>query len=407
LVWFTVLVLLLQHHRPTGFIRADRTGESLCSIQGTLVLTSFAIICAAANLASCQQLDHCCCVSLSCLSCCCLAHHPTAAACRSAQVEPARKVQEMAAASLQLLNMVTQQLLLAAADHHHHHRHQQQQQINVPQQAAVQLQQFWDTYSNATNANHHQGPDGLQPSHAAAAAEEEAGEEQPLAAGAAAAAAAAAAVQEQSVSDTLQQVEQLQTFLQRFKQLLSQISQQHLQLIQQQQQQQIDDLLQKCNSFIGSLSSPAGTSTAGRFEWVDGSLTRAIQQGSWVLLDNANLVNPTVLDRLNALLEPNGVLQLDEAGGVQGSAGPGGGRVVVPHPGFRLLLAYDPKHGEVSRAMRNRGVELFLLSPPPQLPQPPQPPPAAAAAAAQEAPQVCRVGAVQWWSEVVLLRAAA
>eukprot|EP00775_Hariotina_reticulata_P010385 gene10385-10543_t len=89
---------------------------------------------------------------------------------------------------------------------------------------------------------------------------------------------------------------------------------------------------------------------SGRFEWVDGSLTRAIQQGSWVLLDNANLVNPTVLDRLNALLEPNGVLQLDEAGGVQGSAGPGGGRVVVPHPGFRLLLAYDPKHGEKQQA---------------------------------------------------------
>jgi midasin len=60
-------------------------------------------------------------------------------------------------------------------------------------------------------------------------------------------------------------------------------------------------------------------------------------------------------------LEPGGVLQLDEAGG----AGASGGRVVVPHPGFRLLLGYDPKHGEVSRAMRNRGVELFLLPPAP------------------------------------------
>lgn len=45
---------------------------------------------------------------------------------------------------------------------------------------------------------------------------------------------------------------------------------------------------------------------AGRFEWVDGVLTRAIEGGGWVLLDNANLCNPTVLDRLNPLLENHG-----------------------------------------------------------------------------------------------------
>ena len=36
-------------------------------------------------------------------------------------------------------------------------------------------------------------------------------------------------------------------------------------------------------------------------------------------------------------------------------------RVVRPHLDFRLFLAMDPRHGEVSRAMRNRGVELYLL----------------------------------------------
>jgi midasin (ATPase involved in ribosome maturation) len=35
--------------------------------------------------------------------------------------------------------------------------------------------------------------------------------------------------------------------------------------------------------------------------------------------------------------------------------------VVRPHREFRLFLAMDPRHGEVSRAMRNRGVELYLL----------------------------------------------
>jgi midasin len=143
--------------------------------------------------------------------------------------------------------------------------------------------------------------------------------------------------------------------------------------------QQLTGVCGQAGELLQQLSSPAGSSTAGRFEWVDGSLTTAIQRGTWVLLDNANLVNPTVLDRLNGLLEPGGVLQLDEAGGAS-SAAAGGGRVVVPHPGFRLILAYDPKHGEVSRAMRNRGVELFLLPPPP-----PAAAPAAAAAAATAA----------------------
>ena len=92
---------------------------------------------------------------------------------------------------------------------------------------------------------------------------------------------------------------------------------------------------------------------------MDGALTRAVQHGGWVLLDNANLVNPTVLDRLNALLEPGGSLYLPECGG----GGGGGGRVIDPHPDFRLILAMDPRHGEVSRAMRNRGIEVCLLPP--------------------------------------------
>lgn len=68
--------------------------------------------------------------------------------------------------------------------------------------------------------------------------------------------------------------------------------------------------------------------------------SRAIERGQWVLLDNANLCNPTVLDRLNPLLEPNGVLYLNECG--NSGAGP---RMVRPHPNFRLFLAMDPRWG--------------------------------------------------------------
>ena len=114
------------------------------------------------------------------------------------------------------------------------------------------------------------------------------------------------------------------------------------------------------------LAQEATSVLAGRFEWVDGALTRAILSGGWVLLDNANMVNPTVLDRLNPLLEPGGVLYLNECG-----HSAGGPRVISPHPDFRLFLALDPAHGEVSRAMRNRGVELALLQPSPMMLQPP------------------------------------
>lgn len=77
---------------------------------------------------------------------------------------------------------------------------------------------------------------------------------------------------------------------------------------------------------------------ACRFEWVDGALTRAIQRGEWVLLGNSNLCNPTVLDRLNPMLEPGGSLYLNECGTVGGQP-----RIIKPHPNFRLFLALDPK----------------------------------------------------------------
>ncbi|KCV71764.1 hypothetical protein H696_01182 [Fonticula alba] len=97
-------------------------------------------------------------------------------------------------------------------------------------------------------------------------------------------------------------------------------------------------------------------SLTGRFEWVDGVLLRAIEHGGWVLIDNVNFCSASVLDRLNPLLEPGGVMAVTEHGVVDG-----GVRTIRPHPDFRLILAMDPRHGEISRAMRNRGVEIALL----------------------------------------------
>ncbi|KAK3185443.1 AAA ATPase midasin [Lecanicillium sp. MT-2017a] len=97
-----------------------------------------------------------------------------------------------------------------------------------------------------------------------------------------------------------------------------------------------------------------------RFEWLDGVIIKALQAGEWLVLDNANLCNASVLDRLNSLLEPNGFLSVNE------HCGPGGEpRVVRPHPEFRIFLTVDPRYGELSRAMRNRAVEIYLHDAPP------------------------------------------
>ncbi|CUS14036.1 unnamed protein product [Tuber aestivum] len=101
--------------------------------------------------------------------------------------------------------------------------------------------------------------------------------------------------------------------------------------------------------------SEAHEVTNARFEWVDGMLIDAIEQGRWLVLDNANLCSPSVLDRLNSLLEPNGCLIVNEHNDKDGRP-----RIVRPSQGFRLFLTMDPNHGELSRAMRNRGVEVFL-----------------------------------------------
>ena len=94
---------------------------------------------------------------------------------------------------------------------------------------------------------------------------------------------------------------------------------------------------------------------AASLEWVDGPLVRALKEGHWLLLDGANLCNPSVLDRLNSLCEMGGSLTLNERGAVNGEV-----QVLRPHSSFRLFMCVDAQYGELSRAMRNRGIEIAL-----------------------------------------------
>ncbi|XP_057771067.1 midasin isoform X2 [Salvia miltiorrhiza] len=95
-----------------------------------------------------------------------------------------------------------------------------------------------------------------------------------------------------------------------------------------------------------------------KFEWVTGLLIKAIENGEWIVLENANLCNPTVLDRINSLVEQSGSITINECGTVEGKP-----VVLHPHPKFRMFLTVNPSFGEVSRAMRNRGVEICMMQP--------------------------------------------
>ncbi|KAG5922809.1 hypothetical protein E4U42_005244, partial [Claviceps africana] len=98
-----------------------------------------------------------------------------------------------------------------------------------------------------------------------------------------------------------------------------------------------------------------------RFEWLDGVIVKALVTGQWLVLDNANMCNASVLDRLNSLLEPNGFLSINEHCDTDGKP-----RIIRPHPEFRIFLTMDPKYGELSRAMRNRAIEIHIHAPPPE-----------------------------------------
>jgi len=112
-----------------------------------------------------------------------------------------------------------------------------------------------------------------------------------------------------------------------------------------------EDFLGHLQNLINEYDQP---STA-RFEWVDGMLVRAVQEGRWLILDNANLCSASVLDRLNSLLEIGGSLIINEHSDENGEP-----KLIHPHPNFRLFITMDPKHGELSRAMRNRGIEVYV-----------------------------------------------
>ncbi|KAF4672212.1 AAA ATPase midasin [Perkinsus chesapeaki] len=96
----------------------------------------------------------------------------------------------------------------------------------------------------------------------------------------------------------------------------------------------------------------------GGFQWVDSPLVCALKSGDWVLFTSVEQCPSAVVDRLNALLEVGGRLQVPE----RGRANPED-LTVTPHPGCRLFFTADARHAHlVSNPLRNRCVEIFVGS---------------------------------------------
>ena len=95
-------------------------------------------------------------------------------------------------------------------------------------------------------------------------------------------------------------------------------------------------------------------------------LVEAAIKGEWVLLENANMCEASILDRIMSLLEEDcGEIVLNECGVEEAASGSDGGQIrkVRAHPKFRVFFTVNSETQgmkDISRPLRNRCVELFI-----------------------------------------------
>lgn len=95
------------------------------------------------------------------------------------------------------------------------------------------------------------------------------------------------------------------------------------------------------------------------FEWHNGPLINAMNQGDIFLLDEISLADDSVLERLNSVLEPGRSIVLAERGGVDSEHS-----VICASEDFKLVATMNPggDYGkkELSPALRNRFTEIWV-----------------------------------------------
>ncbi len=74
------------------------------------------------------------------------------------------------------------------------------------------------------------------------------------------------------------------------------------------------------------------------WRWQDGLVSEAMKKGYWIILDEINLAEPQILERLNSVLEKNASIILSENGGTRiGSSGD-----YETHEDFRIFATMNP-----------------------------------------------------------------
>jgi MoxR-like ATPase len=89
--------------------------------------------------------------------------------------------------------------------------------------------------------------------------------------------------------------------------------------------------------FRPETAAPAEGQPSRTWRWTDGAVVQAMRQGHWLVLDEANLAEPQILERLNALLERTPSFVLSEHD--NHVFGPGGESI---HPDFRVFATMNP-----------------------------------------------------------------
>ncbi|MDQ7823555.1 MAG: AAA family ATPase [Candidatus Eremiobacteraeota bacterium] len=97
-----------------------------------------------------------------------------------------------------------------------------------------------------------------------------------------------------------------------------------------------------------------------KFEWRDGIVVEAMRKGQWLLLDEINLANPDILERMNSLFDDDRYLVLSEKPDNE---------MVKPDPNFMIFCTMNPAsysgRKELSDAMKNRLHMMWVDSLPP------------------------------------------
>lgn len=149
------------------------------------------------------------------------------------------------------------------------------------------------------------------------------------------------------------------------------------------------DRLQNCckelNVLRQQVEQMGSLNTGGCFEWVDSKIINSLRDGHYIVLEHVNLSSAAIVDRLNSAFEKDGKLLISERGAISTNSidvnnasknnycninEPGACTnriqqqtsmmIVERAKNFQAFLTINPKYGQLSRAMRNRCIELSL-----------------------------------------------